>query len=69
MNNTRRYTRLFTEAADLTLPQPNIQFSHDDVEPLDDIIMAQRITNLRNQTDPNTRQNPRAMIPPELTRR
>jgi hypothetical protein len=39
------------------------------MEPLDDIIMAQRITNLKHQTDPNVRQNPKAMIPPELTRR
>ena len=51
------------------MPQANIQFSHDEIEPFDEIIMHQRLSNVKNQTDLNLRQNPKAMIPPELTRR
>lgn len=69
LKNTRRYIRLFTEAADAIMPQANVQFSHDEIEPFDEIIMHQRLSNVKNQTDLNLRQNPRAMIPPELTRR
>jgi hypothetical protein len=69
MKNTRRYIKLFTEAADLIHLEPNIPLGHDDCEPIEDIIKAQRMTNMKNQTDPNVRQNPKAMIPPELMRR
>ncbi len=69
LKNTRRYIRLFTEAADQAMPTANVQFTHDDIEPFDEIITHQRLSNFKHQTDINTRQNPKAMIPPELTRR
>eukprot|EP00002_Diphylleia_rotans_P001193 TRINITY_DN10661_c0_g1_i1.p1 TRINITY_DN10661_c0_g1~~TRINITY_DN10661_c0_g1_i1.p1 ORF type:complete len:601 (+),score=137.97 TRINITY_DN10661_c0_g1_i1:45-1847(+) len=67
MGNTMRYVSLFSEAVDLLLPRPTVDFESEDVF---DVLMNHRIRHLAE--DPVQTSNldfPSRQFPPALTRR
>jgi hypothetical protein len=72
--NTKRYIKMFYEAADKLMPQRMIELRDDEIEPIEEIFNNQRLQNQQNNPEESNMNhnrigNSRVGIPSELTRR
>jgi DNA replication licensing factor MCM7 len=68
--NTKRYLNLLYDVADKAMPKRTLKNSEDDIEPIEEVILNQRMANLNaNNGNGSDRHVNKDQIPPELLRK
>lgn len=60
---------MFYEAIDNIMPHATVHGHTEEMEPIDEVVMSHRMTNLNNSKENNIRSPNKIGIPPELLRR
>lgn len=68
--NTKRFLNLFYEVVDKVMPKRTVKNNEEDIEPIEEVILNQRMANLQaNNGNNSEKQVTKDQIPPELLRK